>query len=921
MHLKKSGLCLVLASGALATAAHGQSLTTLFAGGNSGSAGGIIFFDVNITNPIIINSLDVNTATLGSLGLTVYTTPGTYLGNETNMGAWTQVATGSGSGAGVGNPTAMLLNMPVQFNPGSYGIAIVGAAPGLTSLSHTYTNGTGANQFYANADLSLNAGAAQNVPFSGAPFTPRVFNGTIHYILANPNAVGACCFPNGTCDFITVAACHTGGGSFRGENITCAAANCPQPGACCFPDGTCQSIFESACTASGGTWQGAHITCAAANCPQPPTGACCTAGGCTVVNIFQCDAQSGVYRGDNTSCATACEGVFVELEPNNTKAEANILTMASGDAIIGISTGSTATGTGTANADYFRIKTTPANLGIYRHRMTLSSTTPGNSGWVRGLTQTAAAPGIWPGPVGTATATESTAQAHQLSGTDRVNMWYGFGKEEEVYYRVSGLASTTGTYIATLQTEAVTPTNLGSFQAGVIVIDTSGMGHTSDTALRIYDQNLNPIHGFANEDASTYGGASANSTTASFLLREYSAGTYFMGITIGPLASDQGAPCDDGIRTSPMMDFPNVAVNTGAATTTDLSFKVIDSVGETPVAASRGGRGEIAWFRFEVTGTAVTGACCFPSGGCEVLAAAICALQGGAYAGDNVTCAAANCPQPGACCVPAGCGLMQEAACNAANGTFRGPGTVCATANCPPATQVLMELPPFVSTFSSATLTRGMWFIAPADFVINGLRVPDESGHGLQNVELVRLNAPPPAFSLTTNDFVSLARHIGVPSSQVIPVHIPVMEGDVIGILGGCGDASTMRSSYAAVGPFQSSILGLPTTLSRLGMQFNLVTSPTQDLWTEAAGAMTRVEVYYSAGAPPCYVNCDGSTVEPILNVDDFTCFINEYASGQGLPPSQQLTHYANCDGSTIEPILNVDDFTCFINAYAQGCP
>jgi hypothetical protein len=70
-----------------------------------------------------------------------------------------------------------------------------------------------------------------------------------------------------------------------------------------------------------------------------------------------------------------------------------------------------------------------------------------------------------------------------------------------------------------------------------------------------------------------------------------------------------------------------------------------------------------------------------------------------------------------------------------------------------------------------------------------------------------------------------------------------------------------------------------------------------------------------------CYGNCDGSTVEPVLNVDDFTCFINEFASAQTLPHKGQVEHYANCDGSTVSPVLNVDDFTCFINAFAQGCP
>jgi hypothetical protein len=70
-----------------------------------------------------------------------------------------------------------------------------------------------------------------------------------------------------------------------------------------------------------------------------------------------------------------------------------------------------------------------------------------------------------------------------------------------------------------------------------------------------------------------------------------------------------------------------------------------------------------------------------------------------------------------------------------------------------------------------------------------------------------------------------------------------------------------------------------------------------------------------------CYANCDSSTTPPVLNVDDFTCFINQYAAAQSLTHAEQLTHYANCDGSTTAPVLNVDDFTCFINRYAAGCP
>jgi len=60
-----------------------------------------------------------------------------------------------------------------------------------------------------------------------------------------------------------------------------------------------------------------------------------------------------------------------------------------------------------------------------------------------------------------------------------------------------------------------------------------------------------------------------------------------------------------------------------------------------------------------------------------------------------------------------------------------------------------------------------------------------------------------------------------------------------------------------------------------------------------------------------CYANCDGSVTPPVLNVNDFACFLNKYASGDP---------YANCDGSTIPPVLNVNDFSCFLNKYAVGC-
>jgi len=60
-----------------------------------------------------------------------------------------------------------------------------------------------------------------------------------------------------------------------------------------------------------------------------------------------------------------------------------------------------------------------------------------------------------------------------------------------------------------------------------------------------------------------------------------------------------------------------------------------------------------------------------------------------------------------------------------------------------------------------------------------------------------------------------------------------------------------------------------------------------------------------------CYPNCDGSTVAPILNVNDFVCFNNRFVAGDS---------YANCDGSSLPPVLNVNDYVCFLGKYAAGC-
>ncbi len=62
----------------------------------------------------------------------------------------------------------------------------------------------------------------------------------------------------------------------------------------------------------------------------------------------------------------------------------------------------------------------------------------------------------------------------------------------------------------------------------------------------------------------------------------------------------------------------------------------------------------------------------------------------------------------------------------------------------------------------------------------------------------------------------------------------------------------------------------------------------------------------------PCYANCDGSSIAPVLTANDFQCFLNRFAAADS---------WANCDASTAAPTLTANDFQCFLNSFAQGCP
>jgi hypothetical protein len=162
-----------------------------------------------------------------------------------------------------------------------------------------------------------------------------------------------------------------------------------------------------------------------------------------------------------------------------------------------------------------------------------------------------------------------------------------------------------------------------------------------------------------------------------------------------------------------------------------------------------------------------------------------------------------------------------------------------------------IPLPPFGNTFTT-TATRGYWFTAPVPFVITGVAVPNEAAQAFQAIEIIDLgNTPPPAYPGTVNG-TQLYYSNNTPAASVVPVAIPVAAGQVIGVLGVCTatvGATNSYNSYASVaGPYASNILGQPVTLTRFGTQFGIGAGGNQPCWQEAAGQLSRVELYVSAG-------------------------------------------------------------------------
>jgi hypothetical protein len=234
---------------------------------------------------------------------------------------------------------------------------------------------------------------------------------------------------------------------------------------------------------------------------------------------------------------------------------------------------------------------------------------------------------------------------------------------------------------------------------------------------------------------------------------------------------------------------------------------------------------------------------------------------------ESVNCA----PASGACCLPGGtCQILTATGCAAQSGTYRGDNSDCSTANCPLPTGACCYANGFCLNQSSSDCAVG-----GGTYQGNGTTCG--SGNTCPTGACCFPSGTCTAGLTATACTSQGGTFRGVGSTCANPC--PQPQGACCTVTGGC--LNLTQSDCAGIG---GAWQGTGTTCATPGV----------------------------CAQPSCYANCDNSTTPPVLNVLDFTCFLNRFTAGES---------YANCDNSTTPPVLNVLDFTCFLNKFTTGCP
>jgi len=170
----------------------------------------------------------------------------------------------------------------------------------------------------------------------------------------------------------------------------------------------------------------------------------------------------------------------------------------------------------------------------------------------------------------------------------------------------------------------------------------------------------------------------------------------------------------------------------------------------------------------------------------------------------------------------------------------------------------IVPVPAFGQSSEHPLATYGFWFRSPTRFSIISARVPDVVNCGAQHVAIFRLATapplPPPAASGGLEFFAS-----SVQVASPIPCAVSYDVGEYVGVLGACGTFGSASTFANVAGPFSSSVLGVPTTLTRFGTPFNISTSGSDHPYAQQPAApISRVilevtacaAIPYGSGSP-----------------------------------------------------------------------
>lgn len=178
-----------------------------------------------------------------------------------------------------------------------------------------------------------------------------------------------------------------------------------------------------------------------------------------------------------------------------------------------------------------------------------------------------------------------------------------------------------------------------------------------------------------------------------------------------------------------------------------------------------------------------------------------------------------------------------------------------------------ITIPAFSRTFSSATLTRGLLFKAPTNFVITGIQVPDEAKAGTQHAAIYTLATQPPSYP-TASPVTTPDAYVTGPSANILPTNVACRSGEWIGVLGACGDTTSMKSSYGSSGPFASAVLGQTISITRFISQTNIASNKGVAALSESTGSVGRVNVYVAGITGDTATPAPGGTVKYSLQSD-----------------------------------------------------